>query len=82
MKFVPDWFVTSKMIEKLDTVVFYNDYIVFGLIVFGADFVTFFTSDIGPNSITLSNINFDDRNLDDCDAGTNNYVKLVAGHNK
>ena len=82
MKFVPDWFVTSKIIEKLDTVVFYNDYIVFGLIVFGSDFVTFFTNDIGPNSITLGKINFDDRNLDDCDAGTINYVKLVAGHNK
>ena len=29
LKFVPDWFVTSKMIKKLDDAVFSNDDIVF-----------------------------------------------------
>ena len=24
-KFVPDWFVTNKMIEKLDSVIFYDN---------------------------------------------------------
>ena len=28
LKFVPHWFVTSKMIEKLDSVVFSNDDII------------------------------------------------------
>ena len=41
-KFVPDWFATSKMIEKL-TAVFYNVYIVFGDL--ESDFVTLFSSE-------------------------------------
>ena len=31
LQFVPDWFVTSKIIEILDSAVFSNDYIVFGV---------------------------------------------------
>ena len=27
LKFVPDWFVMNKMMEKLDSAVFSNDYI-------------------------------------------------------
>ena len=38
LKFVPDRFVTSMMIKKLDTAVFSNDYIVFGDL--DSDFVT------------------------------------------
>ena len=30
LKFVPDSFVTSKMLEKIDSTLFSNDYIVFG----------------------------------------------------
>ena len=30
LTFVPDWFVMSKIIDKLDNVVFSDDYIVFG----------------------------------------------------
>ena len=29
LKFVPDWFVTTEMLEKLDNVVFSSDDIVF-----------------------------------------------------
>ena len=51
LKFVPDWFVPSKIIEKLDHSVFSNDDIVFGDI--DSDIVTFFSNDIGLNSISL-----------------------------
>ena len=30
LKFVPDWFVTNKMIKKLDSTVFSDNYLVFG----------------------------------------------------
>ena len=30
LTFVPDWFVMSKIIDKIDNVVFSDDYIVFG----------------------------------------------------
>ena len=30
LKFVPDWFVTSKMIEKRDSAVLCDNYIIFG----------------------------------------------------
>ena len=39
LKFVPDWFVTSKMIEKPDSAVFSNGNIVFRDL--DSDFVTF-----------------------------------------
>ena len=54
LKFFPDWFVRSKMIEKLDSTVFSNDDILFCDL--DSDFVTFFSNDIGVNSITLDNI--------------------------
>ena len=41
LKFVPDWFVTSKIIEKLDGAVFSNDDIVFGGLD-SIDFLPFF----------------------------------------
>ena len=30
LKFVPDWFIADKMIEKLDNAIFSNFYLVFG----------------------------------------------------
>ena len=60
-KFVPDWFVTRKMFELLDSALFSNDihlnYIDF-------DIVPFFSDDMDINTIDLNNINFDD-NFDD-----------------
>ena len=49
LKFVPDWYVTSKTIRELDSAVFCNEYIVFGNL--DSDFGTFFSKDIGLNSI-------------------------------
>ena len=76
LKFVPDWFVTSKMIRKLDILLFSNDYIVFGDLEF--DFIIFFSSDIDLNSITLDKINLDDDDFDYCDPETINHVKLMS----
>ena len=50
LKFVPDWFITN-MIEKRDSVVFSDDYVVFD--VQESDFATFFTNGIDLNSVSL-----------------------------
>ena len=60
------------MIEEIDNAVFSNDDIVFGDI--DSDLVTFFSNDIGRNTIKLNNINLDDDNFDDCDPETINNV--------
>ena len=75
-KIVPDWFTKSKMIEKLDNTVISNDDIVFGDI--DSDIVTFFSNDIGLNSVNLNKITLDDDNFDDYEPGTNNHVRFMA----
>ena len=52
LKFVPDWFLTNKMTEKLDNSVFSNEYTVFGDI--DSDIVTFFSNGIGLDSINFN----------------------------
>ena len=61
LKFVCDWLVMNKKIEKLDNAVFFKDGIVFDYI--DSDIVTFFSDDIGLNIINLNVINLDDVNL-------------------
>ena len=80
LKFVPDWFATSKASEKLNNAVFPNDDII--LDDTDSDIVTFFINDIDLNSINLNNVNLDDDNFVDCDPGTINHVKLVAWFNR
>ena len=80
LKFVPDWFIASKMIEKLDNAVFFNDGITFGDI--DSDIVTYFNNKIGLNSINLNHFNLDDDNFDDCDPKTINHIKLIAGYSR
>ena len=58
LKFVPDWFVTNKMLEKLGDVVFSKDDIVF--VYENSDNVTFFSDDVGLNNMYLNYINLDD----------------------
>ena len=65
LKFVPDQFLTNNMIEKLDSAILSEDYIIFGDL--ASDFVTFFSNDCGPNNVTLDNINLDDEYFDYCD---------------
>ena len=76
LKLVPDWFVTSKMTEKLNSAVFSDDYIVFGHL--DSDFVTFFSKDKGLNSIILDNDHdLDDDHFDYCNPETINHVRYV-----
>ena len=43
---------------------------------------TFFSKDLGPNSIILDNINLDDEHFDYCDPGTINHVRVMGWYNK
>ena len=52
LKFVPNCFVSCKMIEKGDNAVFSNDNIVFDDI--DSDIVTFFSNDIDLNSLNFN----------------------------
>ena len=74
LKFVPDWFAISEIIEKFDSTIFPNDYIVFDDL--ESDFVTFFSSDRSLNRIAVDNINLDDYYLDHLDPETINHVNL------
>ena len=73
LKFVSDWFVTNNMIEKLDSIVFSDDYIIFGDL--DSDFFTYFVNDIGFTSIFHFNISLDDENFDYCDPKTINHFR-------
>ena len=61
LKFFPDWFVTNKMLEKRDNVVFFNGDI--DLDDIDSDIVTFFSDGMSLATIDLDNINLDDDNL-------------------
>lgn len=72
LKFVPRWFVTTKMIAKLDNAVFSNgDRVLLGDI--DSDIVAFFNNDEELNIKILSNVNCND-NSEDFDTKTTNYV--------
>ena len=62
LKFVPDWFVTSNMIKKLDDALFANDGIIF--INEDSNNVTFFGGEMGILSVDLAKINLDEYNFD------------------
>ena len=80
LKFVADWFVTNKMIEKLDNSVFSNADIFFRDV--DSNISTLFRNDVGFNTIDFNNINLDDDNFDEDDPETNNYVRLMTWHNR
>lgn len=69
------------MIEKLDDAVFSDDYTNTDTDT-DFDIVTFFTNDVGLNSIKLKNANLGDDNFGNSDPKTNNHVKLMASLNK
>ena len=66
LKLVPDWFIISNKIEKLDNSVFSSYDVIFGVLDY--DLVTFFGYDIDLNSINLNNVNLADGNFEDCDS--------------
>ena len=80
LKFVPGWFATSKVIKKLNSAAFSNDDKVSADL--DSNFFTFFSNDVGLNSITLDNFNLDDNNFDGCDPKTISHIGLIACHNR
>ena len=79
LKLVPDWFVTSKMIKKLFTVLYEDENILY----FNEDScnVLFNCNGIGIFNIDINNINFDN-NFDEDDPDTIIHVRLLAWHIK
>ena len=68
LKFISYWFVTRKMIEKLDNILFSNVDVVFGDI----------SNDTGLNSINLIIVNLDDDNFYDSNPKSINHIRLMA----
>ena len=80
LKFVPDWFVTSKVIKKLLTVLYADD----NILCFNKDSgdAIFSCYEIGILSIDLNNINLDNTNYDGDDPETIVHIRLLSWHIK
>ena len=76
LKFIPDWFVTSKMIKKLLSALYADDNIFHFNEDSGDDI--FFCNEIGILSVDLNNINLNYTNYDEDDPETFIYVILLA----
>ena len=79
MKPNPDWFVTSKMIEKLHTT-FHPDENIFYFNEDSGD-ATFCCDKMGALSVNLNNINIDN-NFDEYDPHTIILIRFLAWHVK
>ena len=75
LKFVPAWFLTSKMIKKLFTALYADGNILY----FDEDSgnVTFRFNEMGTLSVNLNNINRDDTNNDEDDPNTIIHIRLL-----
>ena len=80
LNFVPDWFVTSKMIKILLTalytdknMLYFNEY---------SSNAIFNCNEMGILTIDISNINLDDNNYDEDGPDTIVLIRLLAWHNK
>ena len=81
LKFIPDWFVTNKILEKFHDALLTNDDILF----FDEDFSKdiFYANNMGILGVDLHKINLDDDNdFDEDDPGTIIHVRLLTWHNK
>ena len=74
LKFVPDWFVTSKMIKNLFTALYADENILY----FNEDTINAVFNGIGILSIDLNNINLDDTNYVKDDPDTTIGIRLLA----
>ena len=79
-KFVPDWFVTNKLLEKIDDLALSNNDI--DLEVINSDIATVLSDTRRLFIIDLTHINLDDNNFDEDDLGTIVYVRLMARCNR
>ena len=75
LKFIPNWFFTSKMIKKLLTGLYADDNILY----FNEDSgdVIFSCNEVGILSVDLNNINLDDTNYVEDDPETIIHVTLM-----
>ena len=75
LKFVPAWFLTSKMIKKLFTALYADGNILY----FDEDSgnVTFCFNEMGTLSVNLNNINRDDTNNEEDDPNTIIHIRLL-----
>ena len=80
LKFIPDWFVTSKIIKNLYTDLYADENTICFLEDSGD--AVFSCSGIGILSIDLNNINLDDVNYDEDDPETIILVRLLAWHSE
>ena len=80
LKFVPNWFVTSKTIKKLFTVLYTDE----NIPNFDEDFgsVVFNCNGMDILNIDLNCMNLDDNNFDEDDSGTIIHVRFLAWHIK
>ena len=76
LKFVPSWFVTSKLIKIFHDALFANDDILF----FDKDFrnVIFYTNEMCIISVDLGQIHLEDVNLYEDDPGCIVHVRILA----
>ena len=80
LKFVTLWFVTNKIIEKLDQVVFSNDYI--DLDDINSYIFKSFSDGMNLVTVDLYNINLDDNKFDEDDPEFIVPVTLIGLHNR
>ena len=80
LKFIPDWFVTSKMIKKLFPALYVDDNILY----FNEDSgnPVFSCNKMGILNIGLNNINPDDTNYNEDDPETIIHIRFLAWHIK
>ena len=76
LKFVPDWFVTSKMIKILFTALYADENILY--INEDSGNVVFICNGMGILNIDLNNINLDDSNYNEDDGDTIILVRLLT----
>ena len=80
LKFIPDWFVTSKIIKKHFTALYADDIIIYFNKNSGG--IIFSCNEMGVLSIDLNNINLDDSNYNEDGPETIIHVRLLAWHSK
>ena len=79
MKFIPDWFVTSNVLEKLGNALHANDDVLF----YNEDFgkVTFIANQKHTLAVDLEKVNLDN-NYNEDDPDTIIHIRLLARHSK
>ena len=78
LKFVPDWFVTSKMIKRLFTALYADENILFFNEYFGNVIIS--SNEMGVLNIDLNNINLGNTNYEEYDSDTIIHIRRLSWH--